>query len=191
MSIRKTPESNNLMELSPREIFNASANKHRLLLVGCFMLALAVLSVDYLTGPFIRFPIFYLLPIVFAAWLTGLPWGLAFAVAMPLVHLSFRRFWVTPFGFAHAAINCCILIAVFVSFAYLVNKVAIQKRELEKEVQTLRGILPICSFCKKIRNKDGIWEPIESYIIKRSEAEFSHGVCPDCCKLHYPGLCDE
>jgi hypothetical protein len=79
-------------------------------------------------------------------------------------------------------------IIVFVGFAYLVNKVAVQKRELEKEIQTLRGILPICSFCKKIRNQDGVWESIESYIIKRSEAEFSHGVCPDCYRINYPDL---
>jgi phosphoserine phosphatase RsbU/P len=77
---------------------------------------------------------------------------------------------------------------VFVGFAYLVNKVAVQKRELEKEVQTLKGILPICSFCKKIRNPIGEWESLESYITRRSEAEFSHGVCPDCCKTQYPEL---
>jgi K+-sensing histidine kinase KdpD len=176
------------MKPSQIEILNNSANKQRLLLVGCFLLAMIVLWVDYLSGPLIRFPILYLLPIVLAAWLNSLRWSLVFAVAMPVVHLSFTKFWVTPFGIADATINTSIRIIVFVGFAYLVNKVAVQKRDLEKEIQTLRGILPICSFCKKIRNQDGIWEPLEGYIIKRSEAEFSHGVCPDCCKANYPDL---
>lgn len=55
-----------------------------------------------------------------------------------------------------------------------------------EEVRTLRGILPICSFCKKIRNDDGYYEQIESYIHKHSEVDFSHTVCPACLKEHYP-----
>jgi AmiR/NasT family two-component response regulator len=63
------------------------------------------------------------------------------------------------------------------------------KEELEKalaEIKTLRGILPICSHCKKIRDDKGYWNQIESYIRDHSEAEFSHSVCPDCLKKHYP-----
>ena len=170
---------------------NTSVNKQRLLIVCCVTLSIIVLWLDYLSGPLIRFPILYLIPILLAAWFISLRWGLVFAVAMPVVHLSFSKFWVTPFGFFDATINTCIRIIVFVIIVFLVNKVSIQKRELEKEVQTLRGILPICSFCKKIRNQQGTWEPVESYIIKRSEAEFSHGVCPDCFKKNYPDLCSK
>lgn len=54
------------------------------------------------------------------------------------------------------------------------------------EVRTLRGILPICSYCKKIRDDDGYWSQIEVYVQERSEADFSHGICPDCIKIHYP-----
>jgi len=60
--------------------------------------------------------------------------------------------------------------------------------ELEKslnEIKVLRGLLPICSYCKKIRDDKGYWSPIETYIGNRSEVEFSHGICPDCAKkLH-------
>jgi hypothetical protein len=45
--------------------------------------------------------------------------------------------------------------------------------------------LPICSFCKKIRTKDKTWVPVEEYLHEHSEAEFSHGFCPDCLKEHY------
>jgi len=49
-----------------------------------------------------------------------------------------------------------------------------------KEIKTLRGFLPICSSCKKIRNDEGYWQAIEVYIREHSDAEFSHGICPEC-----------
>lgn len=56
------------------------------------------------------------------------------------------------------------------------------------EVQNLRGILPICSSCKKIRDDKGSWSQIEVYIRDHSEAEFSHGICPECAKKLYPEI---
>jgi PAS domain S-box-containing protein len=52
----------------------------------------------------------------------------------------------------------------------------------ETEIGQLRGILPICSYCKKIRNDHDYWEQLESYISNHSEALFSHGICPDCAE---------
>lgn len=63
--------------------------------------------------------------------------------------------------------------------------------DLEKalrEVKTLKGFLPICSFCKKIRDDQGYWDQVETYIRKHSEVEFTHGLCPECVKKHYPEL---
>jgi hypothetical protein len=54
------------------------------------------------------------------------------------------------------------------------------------EVRTLSGLLPICASCKKIRDDQGYWNQIEDYISSRSEATFSHGICPDCAKKLYP-----
>ena len=54
------------------------------------------------------------------------------------------------------------------------------------EVKTLQGFIPICSNCKKIRDDDGFWQRIEEYIQDRSNAQFSHGICPDCMKELYP-----
>ena len=56
------------------------------------------------------------------------------------------------------------------------------------EIKTLRGILPICSSCKKIRDDEGYWHQVEVYIRDHSEAEFSHGLCPECAKKLYPEL---
>lgn len=55
-----------------------------------------------------------------------------------------------------------------------------------KEIKTLRGILPICSFCKKVRNDKGYWEQVDVYIHKHSHADISHGICPECMGKHYP-----
>ena len=55
---------------------------------------------------------------------------------------------------------------------------------LRKEVQQLEGLLPICTYCKRIRDEDDHWTSIETYIEQRSRAEFSHGICPDCYEKH-------
>ncbi|MFC2155280.1 DUF3365 domain-containing protein [Acidobacteriota bacterium] len=54
------------------------------------------------------------------------------------------------------------------------------------EVKTLKGFIPICSSCKKVRNDDGYWDQIEKYVRDHSEADFSHSICPDCVKKLYP-----
>jgi PAS domain S-box-containing protein len=64
-------------------------------------------------------------------------------------------------------------------------------RKALDEVRTLRGILPICSNCKKIRDDKGYWNQIESYIRDHSEADFSHSLCPECAKKLYPELYDK
>ncbi len=54
------------------------------------------------------------------------------------------------------------------------------------EVNTLSGLLPICSSCKMIRDKEGQWHKVEDYIQTRTDAEFTHGICPKCAKSLYP-----
>ncbi|MGD9733106.1 MAG: PAS domain-containing protein [Desulfamplus sp.] len=60
-----------------------------------------------------------------------------------------------------------------------------------KEIKTLRGILPLCSFCNKIRDDKGYWERVDVYIKKHSEADISHSICPECLKKHYPDMYEE
>jgi PAS domain S-box-containing protein len=59
------------------------------------------------------------------------------------------------------------------------------------KIKTLTGILPICASCKKIRDEAGEWTAIENYVRDRSEADFSHGICPECAKRLYPGYYKE
>lgn len=56
------------------------------------------------------------------------------------------------------------------------------------EIKTLRGILPICSACKKIRDDKGYWQQIEAYIRAHSDAQFTHGICPECVRKLYPEI---
>lgn len=67
----------------------------------------------------------------------------------------------------------------------------VQLRDALGKVKTLSGFLPICAGCKKIREDSGYWSQIEDYIESHSEAEFSHGFCPDCAKRYYPGHADK
>ncbi len=75
------------------------------------------------------------------------------------------------------------------------------ERELEKTVEQLRaaisdlkilsGLLPICSYCKKIRDDKGYWQQVDKYIADHSAAGFSHSICPECLKEHYPDYADD
>ena len=66
------------------------------------------------------------------------------------------------------------------------EKLIAELRKALTEIKQLRGILPICASCKKIRDDEGAWTQIESYIREHSEVEFSHGICPECIKKLYP-----
>jgi phosphoserine phosphatase RsbU/P len=67
-------------------------------------------------------------------------------------------------------------------FDELRARIAVAQRilSLTAEVQQLSGLLPICTYCKKIREESSEWIPIEVYVARRTDASFSHGICPDC-----------
>ncbi|MBE0618859.1 MAG: HAMP domain-containing protein [Proteobacteria bacterium] len=62
------------------------------------------------------------------------------------------------------------------------EKLIAELKATVSEIKRLRGIIPICATCKKIRDDQGSWRQMEAYIGEHSEAEFSHGICPDCRK---------
>ena len=59
-------------------------------------------------------------------------------------------------------------------------------RQALDEVKNLSGLLPICSYCKKIRDDDGYWQKVEQYLSAHSKAQFSHSICPECLEKHFP-----
>lgn len=66
------------------------------------------------------------------------------------------------------------------------NRLVSELKAALNQVKMLSGLLPICAHCKKIRNNDNVWEQLEEYIDKHSEASFSHSICPECIKTHFP-----
>jgi hypothetical protein len=81
-----------------------------------------------------------------------------------------------------------ILTIIFGTLIYFMRQSAKTIYSRTQELRILSGLLPICSFCKKIRNKEDHWELLESYITARSESKFTHGLCPECREKHYPEL---
>ena len=162
-------------------------NKRPIIPLVWISLSFLSIYLDYLTGPFIQFPIVYLIPILLAVWNSGIRWGIGLSILLASIRFALTPFWPNvQWTFFETTINALIRVFVFILFTYLINKIYIEKRHLEHDLNTLKGILPICAFCKKIRNDDGSWDTFEKYIASRSEASFSHGLCPDCAKKYYP-----
>jgi hypothetical protein len=159
----------------------------RLLRVPITSVGLAALCLlaDYSVGPYIAFPIMYVIPVAVAAGFCRSYYAYFLAFVQPLVRLSFPFSRQAPWHITDSVINTGIRIAVLVLLAYLISRTARQTRELARRVNLLEGILPICSLCKKIRDDRDNWQPVEVYVSNRSEALFSHGLCPDCMKRDY------
>ncbi len=85
----------------------------------------------------------------------------------------------TPVNWIEASFETVIISIFGIVIIYLTAK-------LFQEMKYLEGILPLCSSCKKIRDDKGNWSQIEVYVRERTEAEFSHGICPECAEKLYP-----
>lgn len=154
-------------------------------------------GIDYATGWELGFFTFYFLPIAFSAWYAGfklsLFTSLFSAVIWFLADYFLQRHYSTHFFlFWNMGIRLIVffLVSFFVSKIHTLllveKKISADLREAAKQIKTLRGFLPICASCKKIRNDDGYWEQLEKYICEHSDAEFSHGLCEPCARRLYP-----
>lgn len=123
-------------------------------------------------------------------------WKIVTFVPEGVLRVRFRSLlqrWFLFYGFL-------MLVVAFMVWRQAENVVRKEAAEVEKErlikelttalsdVKQLSGMLPICSNCKKIRDDEGYWQNVESYIGAHSEALFSHGICPDCIKKLYPDM---
>jgi hypothetical protein len=148
-------------------------------------LAALCLVLDFSVGPYIAFPITYIIPVAVSAWFCRPLYAYLLAIAQSLIRLSFPFSRQAPWSVTDSIINTAIRIVVLVLLAYLISRVARQARELARRVDLLEGILPICSLCKKIRDEHENWQPVEVFVSNRSKALFSHSLCPDCLKRDY------
>lgn len=158
--------------------------KRTWLLILWVCLGAAILVLDYVTGPNIAIAYFFLIPVVLAAQYHGRFLGIAMAIVLSLIRFCFHFAWDDRLSRWDNVLNAIIRTVILVGAAILIDRV----RRQTQEIRILRGILPICMFCKKIRTPEQQWQPIESYITKHSEAEFSHTFCPECGKKYYGDL---
>lgn len=91
-------------------------------------------------------------------------------------------------GIAFAAIWLIGLAGLFFASREIQSRSAAQEELIQRLENTLHGLVPICAGCKSICNDKGEWEKLESYISQHSEAEFSHGMCPDCMEKYYGSI---
>jgi hypothetical protein len=158
-----------------------------------------VASVDALTPADLGFSAFYVIPVLIATWGVGLARGLGFALlsaccwycvdltsGRTLPH-EFYRAWDT---FNHLLSYSLVAIVTGKLREAFQREQALRAGldETLKNIQELEGLLPVCAWCKKIRNDDGYWQELEAYLKPRTKADFTHGICPDCARTMLPPL---
>lgn len=102
--------------------------------------------------------------------------------------------WVTVFVLLLSFVILRFSFAKFIGKIEQLNqtlemRVETRTKELQKaldDIKTLEGILPLCSYCKKIKTEDGQWQDVDVYIHRHTEADISHGLCPGCAQRYYP-----
>ena len=162
---------------------------------GCLLLLCGIGWLDYLTGESPDVFIFQFLPLALAAWTLGAPVGVTLSVVAALGWLGVDlvvlpgAVWRTETWEMISRLAAFLLLTL--GIARLRADYQRQRRLNEDlktaldEIKQLRGILPMCSFCRRIRDGEGHWVPVEIYIHDHSAARISHGLCPRCYKKHY------
>jgi len=163
-------------------------NSKLLLPLTVVSLMSAVTLLDVLTGDEAAVSSLFLLPVALASWSAGKTAGLFVSVACAGLVLGVDLRSGHQYTYAFISLwNAAIVLSFFVVVASLVTN----RRRLEEEqeaklqkavasVKTLRGLVPVCAWCKKIRDDRGYWNEVEAYVAAHSEADFTHGICPDC-----------
>jgi hypothetical protein len=174
--------------MEKNEFFDVSDKKT---IIICLDITVAIFVIDLLIPVGVSTGIPYILVILISLWSDRkvLPYYMAIGVST----LTIIGFFLSPSGgeLWKALINrFLVLFAIWTVAILSVQRKIIyeQKEKALLEIKVLRGFLPICSSCKKIRDDRGFWNRIESYISDHSEAKFSHGICPECAKKLYPEL---
>jgi len=168
----------------PKQIFG-------LLGIGAIIFVLGWL--DWQTGYKLNFFVFYFIPIIIAAWYYGIEWTIAFSIISALIwyladKLSGHSYSSNIFLVWNTLIRLSSFIIIGLSVCRINDlleseqtKTASLKKAL-LQIKILESFLSICCVCKKIRDDEGNWQQLESYISKHSDTKFSHGYCPECAK---------
>jgi hypothetical protein len=159
-------------------------------IVSCFLVAVIILEIDYLTCNHLEFPAIYVLPVGMAAWRKKYV-AYTLSVVMPLCRVGFIYFRAESDSLLLLSLNALIVMLSLLFYTYLIHRIAWQSTQLTDKVKVLEGILPVCASCGRIRNESGNYEKLEKYVAEHTEASFSHGICPECAKRLYPEYYNE
>ncbi len=116
-------------------------------------------------------------------WLEELGWHLYIERDQKEVQAGLDAVLYRTLGFVSL-----IVVLALLAMAFLLQRFRKDLDEAFTQIKTLKGILPICCSCKKIRDDQGYWQQLEHYIQQHSQADLSHGICPDCARKLYPQL---
>jgi len=173
-------------------IANTRTNRIILLCISIFSVFLLGI-VDWKTGYEIQFFVFYFIPIITTAWFCGTSPSIMISILCAAVWFladikSGHEYPNPTLLYWNTLIRLVSFLLVGIAISknkFLLDEERKIRAELQKtisEVKTLRGLIPICCICKKIRNDKGYWQQMESYISTHTNALFSHGYCSECAK---------
>ena len=137
-------------------------------------MGLAVLLLDLLTGPFLLFPILFVLPVTLSAWFSSPRAAYILAVLLPLGRFFIAVFVDTPAPLNYLVANALIRVAVLVLLAFLVGRTARQTKALREQVA---GLVTVCAWSRTVEYK-GEWISFEEYLKRRFNLDTSHGISP-------------
>ncbi|MBI4912988.1 MAG: DUF4118 domain-containing protein [Acidobacteria bacterium] len=148
---------------------------------------------DLSTGTRIRLGPVYALPVMLTSWNLGRTWGIAAALFSALLWHGIQVFVLHESGipfYRHWDMANGLLSFLAISYAVIwakqillrVEEANVHLQEALEQVRTLEGMLPICAWCHKVRDDQGLWEQVESYVSKHSKAQWTHGICPSCAE---------
>ena len=167
----------------------------RLLAGGTAVLACIIFALDFLTPLGVAVGMLYTTLVLLAMWSPYRQF--IFLVAVSVSGLTILDIFLSPES-ANWMVMSNRLLSLFTIWTAAVLSFLLKRDQEERErlildlqgslehIKTLRGLLPICVSCKKVRNGQGYWKSLDAYVSEHSEAQITHGICPDCFSHYYP-----
>ena len=167
----------------------------RLLAGGTAVLALGIFALDILTPVGVAMGVLYTTLVLLAIWSPHRQFIPLVAAGVSVLVVA--GFYLSPGNANWMAVSNRLLslftiwVAAVLSFLHKQDQEERERLILDLQgsldhIKTLRGLLPICVSCKKVRNGQGYWKSLDAYVSEHSEAQITHGICPDCFSHYYP-----
>jgi len=153
----------------------------------------AVTSLDALTSWELGFAAFYVLPLLLATWAKGVRWGILVAFLCAGIWYTVDRISGHPYsqeffriwdGLNHLLAYLVVAVITGILRGTLLKERALRKdlRDSLEEIEELEGLLPVCAWCKRVRDDEGYWQEVAAFLQAKGRRRVTHGICPECGK---------